>query len=78
MRGASTTAIAPVDEGFTVYVPCPVPYFSGSRSRAPESSGDLLGLWVRPGEEVEWHWVNGRVTGYTIHPAPGAEGSRAT
>lgn len=29
-------------------------------------TGDVTGVWVRPGEEVDWIYFNSRVVGYTI------------
>ena len=57
----------PEQFGLTKYVKAPQPFYQGC-TRGQCSSGDVLGVWCSPNDEVVWHWANNRVTGYTIKP----------
>lgn len=54
--------------GLTKYVKAPQPFYQGC-TRGQYTSGDVMGVWCRPEDEVIWHWENNRVTGYTIKQA---------
>jgi hypothetical protein len=58
----------PTQYGLTKYVKCPQPFYQGHTGNA-YASGDILGVWCHPEDEVIWHWCNNRVTGYTIKPS---------
>lgn len=62
-----TTDASQLFKGFTKYVACPIPYFMGS-ARRMTTSGNVLGVWCHPDEQVEWYWNNGRVCGYSVKP----------
>ena len=58
-----------IQYGLTKYVKAPQPFYQGY-TRDLYASGDVLGVWVKPEDEVIWHWSNNRVTGYTIKSNP--------
>jgi hypothetical protein len=47
-------------------------WVSVPNSHTPQTTGGINGVWLNPGEEVDWCWVHNPsgsyVNGYTIKP----------